>query len=250
MKTSSKIKAGGLVAAYLIWAWKRIKSTQRTSGIGNVNKAAQLNIILRNNPANDNFSNHTWVRTVDDILTYPEALEYDGDWSDGYTPDFTATDIKRALKSGEIIVYSSYPIKAGIFVTPSKMEAQSYAGSKDVYSKLVKLSDVAWLDGLQGQYAPIGKVEHSDFYEATIISEDGKFKVVFSVIYGSGTIRAEIYQRTEMYIDPNNYDPNTMVEWFKWKTIYDGSLKGAFRKARNFIVNSGSYINPEDFENL
>lgn len=54
--------------------------------------------------------------------------------------------------TGKIIVYSSYPIESGIFVTPSRMEAQNYAGNRKVYSKLVKLSDVAWLDPLQGQF--------------------------------------------------------------------------------------------------
>ena len=51
------------------------------------------------------------------------------------------------------MVYSSHPIKNGTFVTPSKMEAMSYASSDKVYSKVVSLYDVAWIDPTQGQYA-------------------------------------------------------------------------------------------------
>ena len=156
----------GAAAAGVLWFVHKRKDVKTGAyGIGAIDKNKQLQIILANNPANDNplyFSTHTWVRTVDDILTYPEALEYDGDFSDGYTPDYTAKDIERALNSGKITVYSSYPIESGIFVTPSKIEAQNYAGGGKVYSKKVNLSDVAWIDGLQGQYAPvsgIGKVD-------------------------------------------------------------------------------------------
>ena len=53
----------------------------------------------------------------------------------------------------KIVVYSSHPIKNGTFVTPSKMEATSYASSDKVYSKVVSLYDVAWIDPTQGQYA-------------------------------------------------------------------------------------------------
>lgn len=154
--TNRYVELAGLAAgAYLLYRrWN--KSVEGVGVIGqDAHKRAQLQLILANNPADERLLPHTWVRTEDDILTYTEALEYDGDWSDGYTPDYTAQDIERALSSGELMVYSSYPIKEGIFVTPSKMEAQSYAGSKNVYSKKVKLSDVAWLDGLQGQYAPV-----------------------------------------------------------------------------------------------
>ena len=63
--------------------------------------------------------------------------------------------MKKALKTRKITVYSSYNIKPGTFVTPSKMEAQNYAGSSKVYFKTVNLEDVAWIDPFQGQYAKI-----------------------------------------------------------------------------------------------
>lgn len=71
------------------------------------------------------------------------------------TPDFTKDMVQRALDDGEITVYSSYPIKNWYWVTPSKMEAQAYAWWGKVYSKTVKLDDVAWVDELQWQYAKL-----------------------------------------------------------------------------------------------
>ena len=123
----------------------------------NDTKKRQLEIILKNNPADDSLSYHTWIRSEDDIRTFDEALENDGYDGGGLTPDYTDEMVNRAKKTGKITVYSSYPIKDGIFVTPSRMEAQSYAGGGRVYSKEISVNDVAWIDGLQGQYAKVGK---------------------------------------------------------------------------------------------
>ena len=125
---------------------------------GNVNtnhaaarKAAQLATIERNNPFDPELGSHTWIRSAEDILTYREAIDSFGGVDD-VTPDFRASDVQRALDSGYMTVYSSYPIELGTFVTPSRMEAQNYAGDGRVYSKRVPLDDVAWLDEVQGQY--------------------------------------------------------------------------------------------------
>lgn len=117
-------------------------------------KQKQNEIIQENNPMNKELGEHTWINSAEDIKTYQEAIEEFGG-IDNITPDFTAEDIKKALNTGEVTVYSSYPIEQGTFVTPSKMEAQSYAGNNQVYSKEVKLNDVAWIDEIQGQYAQI-----------------------------------------------------------------------------------------------
>lgn len=130
--------------------------TGREARIGDAHKAAQLEIVLMANPAHDEY--HTWIRTVDDILTFAEALEADGAAEgDSWTPDYSYEDAAEALESGEITVYSSYPIDQGIFVTPSRMEAQSYAGGRNarVYSRRVRLGQVAWIDGMQGQFADV-----------------------------------------------------------------------------------------------
>lgn len=128
----------------------------------NVNtlKQRQLQVIQDSNPAPDPY--HTWVRDESDILTFEEALN-DPDWADydEFDPSYSADMARQALSSGEITVYSSYPIETGVFVTPSRMEAESYAGSGQVYERTVPLTDVAWIDPTQGQYAPVGQVNEN-----------------------------------------------------------------------------------------
>ena len=116
-------------------------------------KQWQFSVISKTNPARDNIS--TWIRSTENIHTFKEALD-DSDWEgweEGcFDPDYTGDDAKKALDSGMITVYSSYPIEPGVFVTPSKMEAMSYSGDGKIYSKEVNLTDVAWIDPTQGQY--------------------------------------------------------------------------------------------------
>lgn len=129
-----------------------IRNIIGVNGNNNVDKDYQLAVVMNNNPARDDI--HTWIRVKEDIKTYIEALNDSEITEDeDLTPDFGKEDIKLALQTGKIIVYSSYPIRLGVFVTPSRMEAQNYAGNGRVYGKVVKLSDVAWIDPLQGQYA-------------------------------------------------------------------------------------------------
>lgn len=121
-------------------------------------KAAQFDIIRQSNPFDAELGDHTWIKSADDILTYPEAIDNFGGVED-VTPDFRAADVQAALDGGEVTVYSSYPIEQGTFVTPSRMEPQNYAGDgAQVYSRRVPLSDVAWIDEVQGQYTgPVGE---------------------------------------------------------------------------------------------
>lgn len=123
-------------------------------------KSQQLDIILKANPAEDD--EHTWIREESDILTYPEAIKDTfGDEIDDITPDFTADDIKKALKTGKITVYSSKPIVNGNFVTPSAMEAASYSGNQQIYKATLNLADVAWIDEGQGQLATKNNIEYT-----------------------------------------------------------------------------------------
>lgn len=123
-----------------------------------INKAKQLEIIQNNNPDLDDY--HTWIRSVEDIKTFQEALN-DSDYKEyfdsgeDFDESYTNKMARDALEKGSIRVYSSYPIKDGIFVTPSIMEAQSYSGDGKVYSKVVNINDVAWIDPTQGQYAKV-----------------------------------------------------------------------------------------------
>jgi hypothetical protein len=102
----------------------------------------------------------TWIENADDIYNFEDTLK-DSDWAEyweqGLNPDYSGDMIKEALKNGEIEVYSSHPIDKGIFVSPSRMEAESYSGTGEVFSKKVPLEEVAWIDPTQGQYAPIDK---------------------------------------------------------------------------------------------
>lgn len=129
------------------------------------NKSTQLAIINATNPApNDRL---TWIRSEEDIKTpaeiYEQALQdNDGNGNVNLAPDFSLADLKKAMQTGYITVYSSYPIKNGVFVSPSRMEASQYAGGGEVHSAKIPIGEVAWIDGLQGQYAkPNGSDEYA-----------------------------------------------------------------------------------------
>lgn len=115
-------------------------------------KTSQFEIIQKYNPMNDDY--HTGIRNADDILTLQEVFDNMARGEELY-PDFTKNDAEDALEKGKIKIYSSKPIGQGGFVTPSKMNAQDYAGSGKVYSKLVDIKDVAWIDESEGQYAKV-----------------------------------------------------------------------------------------------
>lgn len=139
-------------------------------------KERQMQVIQENNPAEDDY--HTWIRSVEEIKTLQEALT-DPEWAeyDEFNPDYSRAMAEEALESGEIEVFSSYPIEAGGFVTPSRMEAESYAGDGRVYSRRVPVTDVAWIDPTQGQYAPTGRARYSvdenqDAAEALLAATD------------------------------------------------------------------------------
>jgi hypothetical protein len=116
-------------------------------------KAKQLDLILKNNPANDDV--HLWIRSTKDIHTAEEVFKEAYDNGEAMYPDFTLDMMDEALRSGEVTVYGSHPIKNGIFVTPSYMNARDYSGGGRVYSKKIRLTDVAWIDESEGQYAPV-----------------------------------------------------------------------------------------------
>lgn len=117
-------------------------------------KAAQFEVIQNSNAADDDY--HTWIRSAAEIKTLPETLA-DPEWAeyDEYDPDYTRQMAEDAIRTGKITVYSSYKIGNGVFVTPSRMEAESYSGDGKVYSETVNVADVAWIDPTQGQYAPV-----------------------------------------------------------------------------------------------
>lgn len=124
---------------------------------GDALKQAQYELIQKFNPKDPNLNaSATWVESVKDIQTWQEAMHDDMYGEGDVTPDFKWEDALKAEKAGQIMVYSSKPIKEGSFVTPSKMLAQSY-GNKNPYSMTVKLDDVAWIDMSEGQYAKVNE---------------------------------------------------------------------------------------------
>lgn len=61
-------------------------------------KQKQLNIILKNNPVNDDY--HTWIRNIEDIKTFEETLQ-DSDYKEYYESTGTRTNfsgIRQKLK--------------------------------------------------------------------------------------------------------------------------------------------------------
>lgn len=141
-------------------------------------KEAQFDIIQNSNAAEDDY--HTWIRSASEIKTLSETLA-DQEWAeyDEYDPDYTRQMAEDAVKNGKVTVYSSYPIGNGVFVTPSRMEAESYSENGKAYSKTVNVDDVAWIDPTQGQYAPVGmkfsdSVEQGgEAYKGINLAEDG-----------------------------------------------------------------------------
>jgi len=132
-------------------------SAERLFDKNNPIHVKQAELINKYNPANDNY--HTWIRNADDIYDFEDTLkppQFDPDFiGNDFDPSYSWDMAQDALQNGEIEVFSSYPIKKGIFVTPSSMEAASYSGTGKIYSKIVPLRDVAWIDPTQGQYAPV-----------------------------------------------------------------------------------------------
>ena len=145
------------------WQWTKKSGSARAPNVKqkysaaadtDQRKAAQFDVIQNSNAAEDDY--HTWIRSASEIKTLSETLA-DPEWAeyDEYDPDYTRQMAEDAVKSGKVTVYSSYPIGKGVFVTPSRMEAESYSANGKVYSKTVNVDDVAWIDPTQGQYAPV-----------------------------------------------------------------------------------------------
>lgn len=113
-------------------------------------KSKQLDIIKQYNPMNDNY--HTGIRSVKNIKLFKEAIQDDESFVYG---DFEMDDALYALQKGKVRVYSSKPIEQGVFVSTSRNMAKDYAGKGEVYEKEVALTDVAWINGDEGQYAKV-----------------------------------------------------------------------------------------------
>ena len=117
-------------------------------------KVEQFEIIQETNPMRDDY--HVGIRKPSDIKTWSEVLAEDKKDGESFAwGDFSRKDAEQAMKTGKITVYSSYNIDQGVFVSTSKVQAQQYAGGtgNKVHQKVVSLSDIAWINGDEGQYA-------------------------------------------------------------------------------------------------
>lgn len=116
-------------------------------------KREQFNIIQKYNPAPEE-SNYVWIRSPKDIKTFEEVVNDEDSFVWG---DYSREDALNDLKRNRVVIYSSYPIKQGVFVSTSKIQAQEYAGGEGsfVYSKQVRPESVAWINGDEGQYAKV-----------------------------------------------------------------------------------------------
>lgn len=122
-------------------------------------KAQQFKKISMENPMIDSY--HLGIRDVSDIKSYKEALN---DPESFVYPDFTKGMAEKAMRSGEITIYSSKPLDKSLsqFVTPSKMMASDYAGNGKVYSKKVSIDDIAWINGDEGNF--VGTSQLTDIW--------------------------------------------------------------------------------------
>lgn len=154
------------------------------------NRKAQFDLLQKTNPMTDDY--HTGIRSPEDIYTLKNIVDaYNAD--DNFTyPDFTLSDAQKALANGNIDVYSSKPIEAGAFISPSKMMAADYAGDGQVYSKNIPLDDFAFIEsGDEGNYLPVSKKpanvadlmlspEQEEFFKGSVMrDENGKLMRVY-----------------------------------------------------------------------
>ena len=131
------------------------ESIKKTLTLNDV-RQKQWEIIQKTNPKEEG-TNSTWVDKPKDAKTFYEVNHKDSDYpfNENYSDDWTVKDKMNVEATGKITVYSSYPIEDGNWVTPSKEEGLSYAGSGKLYSATMDPRDIAWVDAGQGQVAHI-----------------------------------------------------------------------------------------------
>lgn len=127
-------------------------------------KNAQYKIIQETNPMFD--EEHVGIRSPKDIKTFEEVINDKDSFTWG---DYSKEDAIRDLKKGTVIIYSSYPIKNGTFVSTSYQQALDYAGGDptQVHSRKASLNSVAWINGDEGQYAKVYDILPTKYSQST-----------------------------------------------------------------------------------
>ena len=207
-------------------------------------KVQQCALIQKSNPPFNDYS--TWIRKPEDILDFSEmmnqAMQDYNEYGDFMYPDLDSDIYNHAAQSGIITIYSSYPIKPGIFVTPSRMCAEEYTGYGKIFSKTVPVDDVAWIDSSQGQYAPVKQTskaidEEYNYHVGNISNpndvkpyrSDNKYRMQGRDTghFGSG-IYFSTYQGKYDHVAPDSEKPNLIqvkdgvyrVDFDLYKNLY------------------------------
>lgn len=177
-------------------------SSRRQAEFEKAHKEKQLEIILKYHPRPE-WSRETWILDLDDIKMFEETLEDESNFA--ITPDFNEADMEKAIKSGKVKVYSIHDIRKGTFVTPSYMEAKNYAGSGRVNSMVVALTDVAWIDSLQGQYAPVDAEDDTLSSRRKESEQTDIYSRIFDLQTELGKVRREIseFESSKDFKDQN-----------------------------------------------
>lgn len=119
-------------------------------------RSRQASEVNETNRMRDDY--HTGIRSREDVRSFDEVLaEAEKDFAeDGAMvyPDMDIETMRQAKNKGTVTVYSSKPIEAGTFVTPSRMNASDYAGEGRIYEKEIPVDSVAWISIDEGQYTP------------------------------------------------------------------------------------------------
>ena len=204
---------------------KKTSDRQDALDLGDTHKQAQFDIIQATNPMWDEY--HVGIRSADDIRTWEEVLKLDDEREGQFVwGDFSRADAEQALKNGKITVYSSYPIKNGVFVSTSYVQAEEYAGGRGgkVYSKTVSLNNVAWINGDEGQYADVSKVPGRQ-YALDIDSGDGN-------ISGAEVKKSKAKAKTKAQVRAEQVAENTKIrtkaEYTTDKVFSQASVKRGF----------------------
>ncbi len=228
-----------------IYNYFAIDLRDKGAGTGAVEarKEAQAQLIAKMNPAQDD--QHLWVRGPEDIKTFDEVLD-EARRDGAMYPDAGIDVLEEAKRTGRITVYSSKPIANGVFVSPSRMNAQDYAGDGQVYSAEVGVDDVAWLDNSEGQLARVdaqfdiesGEQEFTprermlggvavDMLgnagtEVSLSSEEMESELGTPLKTKNGDIFGFV-KDGKVYLDPKKLNPNTPIH--EYTHLWDEALR-------------------------
>lgn len=197
-------------------------------------KEKQLDIIKKTNPMLDDY--HVGIRNIEDIKTFEEAINDEESFSWG---DYSKEDAERDLKRNKVRVYSSYAIKNGTFVSTSYEQALEYAGMdrSKVHSKEIKPSEIAWINGDEGQYANINKKYAVPTKDWQQFVEDNYQKQGTGKNLKEYNLPTKESTKTELNL-PTKENINTQGETINWNEIE--RPEGKIRKHYKSIIESSN----------